>query len=37
MRQMLDLKCPRKVESDGYLGQVMECLVGRLDMDILGA
>ena len=32
-----DMKCPRKVESVRYLVQVMECLVGRLHRDIIGA
>ena len=36
-KQMVNLKCSRKVKSDGCLGQVIECLVGRLQRDILGA
>ena len=35
--EMVNLKFPRKVESDIPLGQVMECLVGRLQRGILGS
>ena len=37
MRKMVNLQFPRKVESDIYLGQVMECLFGRLQRDIIVA
>ena len=36
-RQMVNIKCLRKVESDGYLVKTMEFLVGRLKRDIIGA
>ena len=34
IRKMVNLKLLRKVESDRYLGQMMGCLVGRLQKDI---
>ena len=36
-RQMFNMKCPRKVESDRPLGQVMDCLVGIIQRDVIGA
>ena len=33
----MNLKLPRKVESDRSLGQVMKCLVGRLQRDNIGS
>ena len=36
-RQKKSLKCPRKVELEGYLGQMMEGLVGRIQREILVA
>ena len=37
MRQMFSLKCPRKVESEVYLGHIFEGMVGRLQRNNLGA
>ena len=37
MSQMVNLKCPIKVESEVFWVQVMEVLVGRLQSGILGA
>ena len=36
-REMVNLKCPSKVESYESLGQVMDCLVGRLHRNIIEA
>ena len=36
MGKMFNLKCTSKVESDRYLGQVIECMVGRPRRYILG-
>ena len=35
--EMVNLNCPSKVKSIKSLGQVMECLVGKTQRDILGA
>ena len=37
VRQMVILKCPSKFELDISLDRMVECLVGRLQRDIIGA
>ena len=37
IRKMVNIQFTRKVESDRYLGQVMECLFGILQRDIIVA
>ena len=36
MRQKVNMKFPRKVESDRYFGRLMDCMVCRLQRYILG-
>ena len=35
MEKIVNMQCPSKVESDGYLGNVTDLLVVRLQRDII--